>query len=155
MKAISLTLCSCNRYLDRNLWKPYRNIEALISDKVKKQFPKAKLVFKSFEMPMNPKEKKQVEIIAKIKDKEHVVPVILKLVKCGSCAKEGTKYFEAILQVRCSNYNILEKSIEFLQKRVEALRHRGMFINKVDRLDDGYDLYVTNKKIAMSLGKEL
>jgi len=57
--------------------------------------------------------------------------------------------------VRSPNFSVLDKSVDFLQKRVENLRHKGMFINKTERLDDGYDLYVTNKKIALTLGKEL
>jgi len=155
MKAIALTLCSCNRYLDKNQWKPYKNIEKLVIEKIKKQAPKGKVVLKQLELPQALKEKKQHEVIVKFKKEERVVPVTLKLVKCEACAREGTQYFEAILQVRSSNYDILEKSIESLQQRVAGLRHKGMFINKVERLDDGYDLYVTNRKLCQVLGKEL
>jgi NMD protein affecting ribosome stability and mRNA decay len=155
MKTVNITLCSCNKYLDRFQWKPYKSIEKLIIDKVKKQVPNSKIIFKSLEIPMHPKEKKSFEIIAKTKKAEHVVDVVLKLAKCNLCEKEGTQYYEAVLQVRSSNFDILDKSIEFLKKRVENLRHKGMFINKVEREDDGYDLYVTNKSIAQHLGREL
>jgi len=64
-------------------------------------------------------------------------------------------YFEAILQVRSSNYDILEKSVELLRQRVENLRHRGLFINKVKKFEDGYDLYMTNRKLCQSLGREI
>ena len=155
MKAINLTLCSCNKYLERNKWNSYKSLEKLITDKVKAQVPNSKIIFKSLEMPMQPKEKKSFEVIAETKKEEKVVEVILKLAKCNLCEKEGTQYYEAELQVRSNNYDILDKSIEFLQKRVENLRHKGMFINKVERHDDGYDLYVTNKNIAQHLGREL
>ena len=155
MKAINLTLCSCNKYVEKNQWKPYKGIEKLITDLVRKQVPNSKVIFKSLEIPMQLKEKKQFEVIAKTKKAEHVVDVVLKLAKCNLCEKEGTQYYEAVLQVRSNNYDILDKSIEHLQKRVENLRHRGMFINQVERLDDGYDLYVTNKSIAQNLGREL
>jgi len=155
MKAINLTLCSCNRYLDKNQWKPYKNVEKLVADKIKKQIPTGKINIASLEIPRALKEKKQHEIVVRVKKDERRVPVILKLAKCNLCEKEGTQYFEATLQVRSSNYDILEKSIEFLQRRVSELRHKGIFINKTEQLDDGYDLYVTNKRIAMSLGKEL
>jgi NMD protein affecting ribosome stability and mRNA decay len=104
---------------------------------------------------MHQKEKKSFEVIAEVKKVQKTVDVTLKLVKCNMCEKEGTQYFEAVLQVRSNNFDILDKSIDYLQSRVENLRHRGMFINKVERLDDGYDLYVTNKNIAQHLGKEL
>jgi NMD protein affecting ribosome stability and mRNA decay len=155
MKAINLTLCSCNKYYERNQWKPYKSIEKLIADKVKKQVPNSKIIFRSLEIPLKPKEKKKFEVIAKTKKHEKIVSVVLKLIKCNLCEKEGTQYFEAVLQIRSPDYDILEKSIGFLQQRVASLRHKGMFINKVERLDDGYDLYVTNKKVAQALGKEL
>ena len=137
------------------MWKPYKGIEKLITDHAKKLVPNSKIIFKSLEIPMQPKEKKEFEVIAKTKKAEQVVNVTLKMVKCNLCEKEGTQYYEAVLQVRSNNFNILDKSIEFLQARVENLRNRGMFINKVERMDDGYDLYMTNKGIAQSLGREL
>jgi NMD protein affecting ribosome stability and mRNA decay len=155
MKAIALTLCSCNKYLDHNQWKLFKDIKLVISEKVKKQYPNGKVIIKNIEYPQTLKEKKDNKVIVMIKKDEKIVPVTLKLAKCNLCEKEGTQYYEAVLQVRSSNYDILEKSIELLQQRVSALRHRGMFINKTERLDDGYDLYVTNQKIAQNLGKEL
>lgn len=137
------------------MWKPYSNIEKLISDKVRKELPKAKIIFKSFEMPMMQKEKKEIEVIAKDKDKDHPVKVILKLVKCQLCAREGTQYFEAILQVRSLSADVLEKGIDLLKRRVENLRNRGVFINKVEQVTDGFDLYLTNQRIAQSLGREM
>jgi nonsense-mediated mRNA decay protein 3 len=155
MKEVNLTLCSCNKYLDKNQWKPYGSIEKLVSDKVKKQVPKGKVEVKTLELPHALKEKKKHDVIVKVKKDEKVVPVVLKLAKCNLCEKEGTLYFEAILQIRSPNFDVLDKSVNFLQKRVENLRHKGMFINRTERLDDGYDLYVTSRKIAMTLGKEL
>jgi NMD protein affecting ribosome stability and mRNA decay len=155
MKAVNLTLCSCNKCLEKNLWKPYTSLEELISKKIRQEIPKAKLFFKDIRMPGVPKEKKESEVIAKVKDKEHVVKVIIKLVKCEFCSKEGTDYYEAILQVRSLNSEILEKGVELLKRRVENLRNKGVFINKVERVADGFDLYLTNKRVAQALGKEL
>jgi NMD protein affecting ribosome stability and mRNA decay len=155
VKAINLTLCSCDKYLERSIWRPYSNIEKLISDKVRKEIPKSKVIFNNFEMPMMPKEKKEIEVIAKLKEKERPVKVILKLVKCELCAREGTQYFEAILQVRSLSTDVLEKGIDLLKRRVENLRNRGVFINKVEQVTDGFDLFLTNRRIAQSLGREL
>ena len=155
MKAINITLCSCSKYLEKNLWKPYTSLEELISKKIRQEIPKAKIFFNEIRIPTALKEKKESEVIAKLKDKEHVVKVVIKLVKCEICAKEGTDYFEAILQVRSLNTDVLEKGVELLKRRVENLRNKGVFINKVEQVNDGFDLYLTNKRIAQALGKEL
>lgn len=175
MKPITLTLCSCNKYLDKNMWKPYSNIEKLITDKIRKQIPKAEVFFKNFEMPMAWNEKKEVEVIVrkekskkakveekragetkdKEKDKEQVVKVVLKLSKCDRCSREGTQYYEAILQVRSLNPEVVEKGVGVLKRRVENLREKGVFINKAEQVTDGFDLYITDKRAAQALGKQL
>lgn len=155
MKDINLTLCSCNKYLYRNQWKPYKNVKELIAKRIREQLPGARLNFEHLKIPLVHKEEKESEIIAKLKGEEHVVKVILKLSKCNMCAKEGTEYYEAILQVRSPSLKVLEDSVELLKKRVESLRHKGMFINKVKRFNEGYTLYMTNKRIAQALGREL
>jgi len=127
----------------------------LVSKKIREQIPKAQLKFEDFNFPDQPKEKVENEVSAAAKDKEHKVKVILKLAKCNLCEKEGTEYFEATLQIRSANFDILEESIEYLQVRVANLRHRGMFINNVKRQPEGFDLYMSNKRIAQSLGREL
>jgi len=155
MKPIIITYCSCKKYLERNRWKPYKSLKGVIARKIRAQLPRAKPSFRSVEFPEKPKQKVENKIIAKVKGKEYVVKVILKLSKCKLCEKEGSDYYEAILQVRSSNIGVLERSVEFLKKRVENLRHKGVFINKVKRLADGYDLYMTNKRVAQALGREL
>ena len=155
MKEVNITYCSCGKYLDKNKWKPYKNIKELVTKKVRQRYPQAELSFEEFEFPDKPKEEVKNEIIVMVKDKEHVVDINLKLANCHLCEKEGTEYYEAILQVRSSNLDMLENSVELLKKRIENLRHKGMFINKIKRAPEGYDLFVTNKRIAQSLGREL
>lgn len=155
MKPIIITYCSCNKYLEGYKWKPYKSLKGVIARKIRAQLPRAKLSFRSVEFPEKPKQKVENEIIAKVKGEEYVVRIILKLSKCKLCEKEGSDYYEAILQVRSSKLRVLEESVEFLKKRVENLRYKGVFINKVKRLADGYDLYMTNKRVAQALGREL
>ena len=155
MKPITITYCSCNKYLDRNKWKSFKNIKGVIAKKIRAELPRAKLSFSRVETPQAFKEKRENEVIARCKGKEHVVKIILKLGKCDVCSKEGTEYYEAILQVRSSKLRLLEESVEVLKRRVESLRRKGVFINKVKKLEDGYDLYLTNKRVAQSLGREL
>ncbi len=155
MKALNLVFCSCKRYLDRNEWKPYKEAEDLIAGMIRKEFPKAKVSIPNLEIPVDLKDKRINTAIVTAKDKELKVAVGIKLSRCTLCSREGGNYFEAILQVRSANQHILEESIQYLQDRVHNLRHRGMFINKVERFDDGFDLSMTNRRITQMLGKEL
>jgi len=122
---------------------------------IRERYPRAKLDFSDFKLPDKPKQKVENKVIAKVQKKEHAVTVIVKQAKCNLCEKEGTHYFEAILQVRSVNMDVLEKSVELINQRVDNLRHRGVFINKVKKHSEGYDLYMTNKKMAQSLAREL
>jgi NMD protein affecting ribosome stability and mRNA decay len=155
MKSIKITYCSCSKYLDKNKWKPYKTLKELVAKKIKASYPKAVLKFDDFDLPQSPGEKKENELIVRVKDEEHVVNIVLKLAKCDLCSKEGTEYYEAVLQVRCANFRVLEDSIELLKGKVEKLRHKGIFINNTKSVREGYDLYMTNKRIAQALGKEL
>ena len=155
LKAINVTYCSCNKFVEKNQWKPYKNLKALISSKIREKYPRAKVDFEGFELPDKPKHKIENKVVAEVGGKKHVVTVIIKQAKCNLCEKEGTEYFEAILQVRSANMDVLEKSVELLNQRVDNLRHRGLFINKIKRQSEGYDLFMTNKKMAQSLAREL
>lgn len=154
-KDVHITYCSCNKYLEKNQWKPYKSMKEVVSRKIRARAPRAKLDFEDFEFPDRHKQIVENEVVVKSKNKEHVIKVVLKLTKCNLCGKEGTEYYEAVLQIRSSNLNVLERSVEFLKQRVENLRHKGMFINKVRRQSEGYDLYMTNKSSAQALGREL
>lgn len=155
MKPINIVLCPCGKYLEKNEWKQYTKIEDLILKKIRVELPKAKVILKNIELPEQIKEKKEYHFVAKTKEKEYKVPVSLKLARCNLCSREGTQYFEATLQLRSANIGLLEESVQFLQTRVHNLRNRGMFVNKAERFEDGFDFYMTNRRIAQSLGKEL
>jgi len=155
MKALNLVFCSCKKYLDRNEWKPYKEAEELITSLIRKECPKAKVSIPNLELPVDLKDKRINTAIVSTKDKEFKVAVGIKLSRCVLCSREGGNYFEAILQVRSANEHILEEGIQYLQDRVHNLRSRGMFINGVERFDDGFDLVMTNRRITQALGKEL
>jgi len=155
VKPVNITFCSCNKYLEKNQWKTYKTLKDLVVKKIRKQVPKAKVTFIHFHVPENHKEKITNDVLAEFKNREHVVEVVLKHGKCTMCSKEGTDYFEAVLQVRSTNYKVLEESIEFLKRKVDNLRQKGVFINKVQRFENGYDLYITNKRVTQALGREL
>jgi nonsense-mediated mRNA decay protein 3 len=155
MKALNLVFCSCKRYLESNEWKPYKEAEDLITTIIRKEHPKAKVSIPNLELPVELKDKRINTAIVTTKDKEFKLAVGIKLSRCVLCSREGGNYFEAILQVRSANQQVLEEGIQYLQDRVHNLRNRGMFINRVERFEDGFDLFMTNRRVTQMLGKEL
>jgi nonsense-mediated mRNA decay protein 3 len=155
MKAINISICSCGKFLDRHSWRPYKDMKEIITKRIREKLAKAKVSFKEFELPKSPKEKIDVPVVAVYKGKEQKPVVLVRNTKCNLCEKEGTKYFEAILQIRSANPDVLDRCASQLQERVSGLRSRGLFINKVDRFDDGFDLYLTSNKLAQVIGREI
>jgi nonsense-mediated mRNA decay protein 3 len=155
METINLTICSCHKYVEKAGWKQYRELDEVITQKVRRIFPKAKVIIPELHMPESQKEKKENLLRVIAKEKEKQVKVMIKLSKCTLCQREGGNYFESIFQIRSSSLDILEEAVTYLQHRVDAFKQRGMFINKVERLDDGFDLFMTNNKVSQNLAREL
>ena len=155
MKAINISICSCGKFLDRFNWRKFKDIRDAITKKVREQLPGARISLRPVDLPESYKEKKEVPVVALYKGKEYSPTVTIKVSKCNLCEKAGSKYFEAILQIRGKNTEILEKSVEYLRERISGLRDRGVFINKIDRFENGFDLYLTSSKLTQVMGREL
>jgi NMD protein affecting ribosome stability and mRNA decay len=61
----------------------------------------------------------------------------------------NASYYEAIIQIRPSNKEVLE----FIDKKISE--RKGMFISKVEKLKTGVDLYVSDQRFARALSKFL
>lgn len=155
MKTINISVCSCQKYLEKDSWKPYKDIREIVNKRVRAQLPNAKIKYESIETPSQLKEKKEIFLKVMYKGDTYEPKVYVKMVKCNLCSREGTKYFEAVLQIRGSNEAVLERGVEYIQGRVEDLRHRGLFVNKIERFDDGFDLYMTSNQMAQRIGREM
>ncbi|MBN1792288.1 hypothetical protein JW826_01240 [Candidatus Woesearchaeota archaeon] len=155
MKAINISICRCGKFLDKHSWRPVKDVREVIMQKIRETMPKAKIKFEYYSLPEKHKEKKDIQTIVEFKGQVYKPVVIVKMAKCNLCEREGTKYFEAILQIRSRSEPVLKESVEYLQERISGLRQRGVFINKVERFEDGFDLYLTSNKLAQVLGREL
>ncbi len=85
------------------------------------------------------------------KDKNgEVIPVEKKIelrfkkMLCESCSRRAGSYYEAVMQLR-GNKERMERFIDRVNKYFER---RGEFIAKVKEADNGYDVYLSNKKLA-------
>ncbi len=70
---------------------------------------------------------------------------------CPKCSKQGSKYFEGILQAR----NIDKEIKEFIESQVIKQHNKGVFITKKVNQKNGIDYYLSSKKFLASISKKL
>ncbi len=63
---------------------------------------------------------------------------------CQDCYRKSSGYFEAVVQVRGDR----ERVERFLKKFGTYVTRKGAFIGKVDWIDGGLDIYVSDKALA-------
>ena len=63
---------------------------------------------------------------------------------CIDCYRRTSGYYEAIFQVRGPR----DPVDKMMKKFVNFIETRGAFISRVDELDNGYDIFMSDKKIA-------
>jgi nonsense-mediated mRNA decay protein 3 len=82
------------------------------------------------------------------------IELVVSRISCPQCNKLTGSYYEAILQLRSVSEKIgLEEMLQFSTKafsRYESIE-RGSFISKVEKKDEGYDIYMGNNSDAKKL----
>ncbi|MEM0201261.1 MAG: NMD3-related protein [Candidatus Micrarchaeaceae archaeon] len=63
---------------------------------------------------------------------------------CENCNRRAGSYYEAVMQLRGNN----ERMERFIERVNKYFERRGEFIAKVKKVDNGYDVYLSNKKLA-------
>ena len=156
MKSIGISICNCGKALDKHSWRDYADsLESFMTKKVKELHPKSRVKIPEFDPPVVRKDKKEVPVKVTIKGEEFIQPVMIKMSRCNLCEKEGTNYFEAVMQLRGDNHDLLQEGVNYLQERIAGLRQRGLFVNKIDEFENGFDLYLTSNKLAQVIGREM
>ncbi len=75
-------------------------------------------------------------------DKKIVIE--LKRTMCIDCYRKTSGYYEAVLQLRGPR----DPADRMMKKFLNFIETRGAFASRVDELDNGYDIYSSNKEIA-------
>jgi nonsense-mediated mRNA decay protein 3 len=75
-------------------------------------------------------------------DKE--IEVKVKKPMCIDCYRQTSGYYEAILQIRGPDSKV-ESTMAKLMKFISV---RNTFTSRVDELENGYDIYLSDKKVA-------
>jgi NMD protein affecting ribosome stability and mRNA decay len=160
-KEIKIILCNnCSSYNHKNKWQKLTNLDdalqRIVSESVKHQ------------VKYNPLEKSKIEELLSYKagvhkefdvevsiGKEHFdLPAIIDVTLCPKCSKQGTKYFEGILQVR----NSTDEINDFIKKDIQKQKSKGIHINKETDLDgtgSNIDYYYTNKRYLKIIAEKL
>ncbi len=71
-------------------------------------------------------------------------------ITCDSCYKRIGGYYEATLQLRGD----LERISRFIERVSRYLEERDSFVAKVEKVDNGYDVFVSNKAAAAAFISE-
>jgi NMD protein affecting ribosome stability and mRNA decay len=75
---------------------------------------------------------------------EMPIKINVKKTMCIDCYRKTSGYFEAILQLRGPR-DLVDK---MMARFMKFIGERGAFSSRVDELDNGYDIYMSSKKIA-------
>jgi len=75
---------------------------------------------------------------------EKEVAIKYRKMTCESCYKKIGGYYEAVLQLRGDD----ERIARFMEKFERYNESRHQFIAKTEKVDNGYDVYVSSKAVA-------
>ncbi len=152
VKPFDVRVCTCGRLFANNHWfyppDMEQSIIKIVRDHVKQ---KVSVALPKIDIP--PKRGQKIINIAKIflGDVELEVKFPVKVLQCDKCAKLGTHYFTAKLQLRDPPADVLP----FIEDYLAPFASRGVAVNKVEETLHGPDLFLTHKKTASQLGEKL
>ncbi len=75
---------------------------------------------------------------------EKRIAVKTKKTMCTDCYRRTSGYYEAILQIRGPD----KKVEEIVSRLMNFISDRGAFSSRVDELENGYNIYISDKKVA-------
>ncbi len=155
-REIEIKVCPlCMKYLLKNKWVRFDSLEVAVRKAVKENMKKrinAAITPLLPEIQFKPGRKYEFEAeIAFPHNEKYYIPVRLEMVRCRRCEKQGTSYYEGILQLRSPTKEI----IEFVRRDVERNSRRGVFITKEKKVPKGIDLYITSQRYIQQLGHRL
>ncbi|MDY6788853.1 MAG: 60S ribosomal export protein NMD3 [Candidatus Nanohaloarchaea archaeon] len=151
---ITFDQCSvCASYKVKNTWKDFESDQKLIFDLLR---PYEK---EEVEMSASFRKKGEKYIVNVLMEKpvkgeiiQQTSEVVLKPEKkqCKKCARYAGGYFEVIVQLRG---NISEDMFGELMESAGKVtsQDRNDFISNVEEIDQGYDVFVSSKKMARSM----
>jgi nonsense-mediated mRNA decay protein 3 len=89
------------------------------------------------------------------KSEEHEIEIVEKLKVCHYCAIAGTRYYNAILQIRAPE-DMVEKIVDEARGRIAEIKSDRMaFISEIKKVRNGADVYVGSKAAARKVARTI
>ena len=77
---------------------------------------------------------------------EKKIRIETKRTMCMDCYRRTSGYYEAVVQLRGDN----GKADMIMKKLINFIEVRGAFVSRIDELSNGYNIYISDKKITAS-----
>ena len=141
-------------YFEYDHWEKFKDLEEVVEKKIKIK-PQTDFEIVKTKIELLPKIKPNhisINITAR-KGNSKIVqdfefPLEVEYRNCPLCARAGSDYFEAILQIRPKNKAVKN----FVDAEIKILDYK---ITREDELKEGYDLYFVRKRDAFNLIRKL
>lgn len=150
-KDVKIEYCSiCNRYKHKGTFSK-KDIKQIVKSFI--NFSKDAKI-SSFEVNL---EEKEITIKVKgnfkgyKKSEEYVIPYINQSLTCKSCGKQGSQYFEGILQIR--GKKIMEVVNKYILDQIK--NKKNVFCNKMVETKHGIDYFLTDKNYIQELARKI
>jgi NMD protein affecting ribosome stability and mRNA decay len=140
------------RVYEKGRWVQFSDLDAVLIKAAKQALSEdIELSIDPFEFIPAPKTKTVVTARGIIDGNEMTFPIRLSYRQCDFGQKQKTGYYEGILQIQRPHDEVLE----YIQKDLEAVGKKGIFITKTAPTKTGIDLYFTNKNYLRILGQRI
>jgi len=151
-KPFDIRLCACGRIFAHNTWVITNDVEASIL-KIARDACKQRVTGEIEELviPEKRRNKGRGKINLFYQGETYPITFPVKLQICDKCAKLGTHYFTAKLQLR----NPPAEALSFIEEYMKPLAEKGVSINNIEDTPKGPDLYMTHKAVARQIAEKL
>jgi len=160
-KYLAMTFCSsCGATLEKNKWRPSKDIAATISAQFSRRLKLDRDVRVTpilDDLKTGPGVTQEIEIEVKApKHGLYGIQARVSFTLCPKCGKLGTDYFEGILQVRSADGDEIRKDmLEAVRDEIARHAPRGVYCTKEDVVRNGMDFQLTSQKHVQTIGRRL
>jgi len=160
-KEIKLFVCNkCKSYNYKNKWQKFQDLnkvmKMIVTECVRQKIVYHEMKDEQIEELLSYKAgvHKPFNVVINVGKEKFDLPAVIDVTLCPKCSKQGTKYFEGVLQVR----NITPEIYQFIKNDLAKQKSKGFHINKevnIDDTDENIDFYYTNKGYLKIIAEKL
>lgn len=149
-KPINIKLCPSKKIFYKNKWKPYKDLDQALKKIIEESLNKQITLEESLEKNILEKTglKKDLPVTIIIEGEYYAIPLGVEVTYSPDKAKEGSEYYEGVLQLR----NADMEAKDFVKNHINK---SDFFVNKLIDKGDKVDFYITSKKEQVKIAKKL